>query len=47
LGEAFFDHPTEVQNSPAATLETEIAQVEARVDALEAEALSPAGQVYP
>jgi cytochrome c peroxidase len=44
---AFFARHAGAQNSPAPTLQTEIAQVEARVDALEGEALTQAGQVYP
>jgi cytochrome c peroxidase len=44
---AFFARHGGAQNSPAPTLQTEIAQVEARVDALEGEALTQAIQVYP
>jgi cytochrome c peroxidase len=44
---AFFAHHAGAQNNPAPTLQTEIAQVEARVDALEGEALTQAGQMYP
>ena len=44
---AFFARHAGAQNSLAPTLQTEIAQVEARVDALEGEALTQAGQVYP
>jgi cytochrome c peroxidase len=44
---AFFVRHAWAQNSPAPTLQTEIAQVEARVDALEGEALTQARQVYP
>jgi cytochrome c peroxidase len=44
---AFFARHGGAQNSPAPTLQTEIAQVEARVDALEGGALTQASQVYP
>jgi cytochrome c peroxidase len=44
---AFFARHAKAQNSPAPTLQSEIAQVEARVDALEGEALTQASQVYP
>lgn len=44
---AFFARHAGAQNSPAPTLQTEIAQVESRVDALEGEAVTQAGQVYP
>jgi cytochrome c peroxidase len=48
IGEAaFFARHAGTQYSPAPTLQTEIAQVEARVDALEGEALTQASQVYP
>ena len=43
----FFAHHAGAQNKPAPTLQTEIAQVEAQVDAHEGEALTEAGQVYP
>jgi hypothetical protein len=36
----FFNHHTGAQNDPAPTLQTEITQVEARVDVLEGEALT-------
>jgi hypothetical protein len=39
---AFVDRHTGAQNSPVPTLQTEIAQVEARVDALEGAALTQA-----
>jgi cytochrome c peroxidase len=44
---AFFARHARAQNSPPATLQTEIAQVEARVDALEGAALTQTSQVYP
>lgn len=44
---AFFARHALPQNGPAPTLQTEIAQVETRVDALEGEALTQASQVYP
>src|SRR6202051_2459811 len=44
---AFFARHAVAQSSSAPTLQTEIAQVEARVDALEGAALTQAGQVYP
>jgi Tfp pilus assembly protein FimT len=44
---AFFNRHIGVQNSPAPTLETEIAQVEARVDAREGEALTQAARCTP
>src|SRR5260370_1110623 len=44
---AFFARHVVAQSSSAPTLQREIAQVEARVDALEGAALTQAGQVYP
>src|SRR5260370_39230213 len=44
---AFFARHAVAQSSSAPKLQTEIAQVEARVDALEGAALTQAGQVYP
>ena len=44
---AFFARHARAQDSPPATLQTEIAQVEARVDALEGAALTQTSQVYP
>src|SRR5260370_41803028 len=44
---AFSARHAVAQSSSAPTLQTEIAQVEARVHALAAAALTQAGQVYP
>ena len=44
---AFFARHVWAQYSPTATLQTEIAQVEARVDVHEHDALTQASQVYP
>src|ERR1700720_3128797 len=44
---AFFARHAGAQNTLAPTLQTEIAQVEARVDALEGAALIQTSQVYP
>jgi cytochrome c peroxidase len=43
----FFAQRVGAQNSHTPTLQTEIAEVEARVDAHEREALTEAGQAYP
>jgi hypothetical protein len=42
----FFAHRARAQNSHTPTVQTEIAEVEARVDAHESEALNEAGQAY-